>query len=142
MRLIDGDKLLKWLEYWLKSLIEECAKDRIKGDVITRVMDNVSLMPELKWTPVSEGLPNDFERVLVTWKNTQPEIYYQDIKDVPFADTAVHYKGKWYWWDATIIDYLKEYGDRFAITENSAVDKFIEVTAWMRLPEPWEGEEE
>lgn len=46
------------------------------------------------WIPVSERLPEDCVPVNVTWINRNPEPYYKDIKDVPFANTAVYCNGK------------------------------------------------
>ena len=91
--------------------------------------------PEGKWIPVSERLPEELVAVNVTWINRCPQNYYMHIKDKPFTDTAVLYRGKWYWWDATIIDYLSEYGIRIS----EAIDKSIDILAWQPLPEPYRG---
>lgn len=87
------------------------------------------------WIPVSERLPDELVAVNVTWINRCPQNYYMHIKDKPFTDTAVLYRGEWYWWDNTIIDYLSEYGAYVFET----VDKSIDILAWMALPEPWKG---
>ena len=101
--------------------------------------ENLRLKAELMtmgaWIPVTEALPEDRETVLITWKNTQPEPYYQHIKDLPFTNPAVYYRGKWYWWDSTIQDFLAEYGERFGAIE--PIDADIEITAWMPMPEPY-----
>lgn len=91
-----------------------------------------------EWIPVSERLPDDLVAVNVTWINRCPQNYYMHIKDKPFTDTAVLYRGEWYWWDTTIIDYLSEYGAYVFET----VDKSTDILAWMALPEPWKGESE
>lgn len=112
MRLIDANELLEWLKHWDKNLLDECAKDRIRQDTIEQMINQISFMPNLMWMPVSEGLPEDGEEVLVTenWEGVEP-----------FTETAVHAVGM------------------FSSVDN--VDVSEHVTAWMRLPEPWEGEE-
>lgn len=121
MRLIDADKLIEWIEYWDKNLFEECAKDRIIKDVLQTVVDYVMDADTLEWIPVSEGLPNDYEMVLATVKSG----------------------------DKGCITYCQyEYDDvaeRGIFKDADGVDIWIsseDVTAWMRLPEPWEGEAE
>ena len=90
------------------------------------------------WIPCSERLPKELEAVNVTWVNHNPPAYYQHIKDVPKADTAVYYRGAWYWWDAEVIDLLGEYGGVY-IHGIEPIDKDIEITAWMPLPKPYKG---
>ena len=106
------------------------------GNMLIDYMERMEKEPERKWIPVSERLPDELVAVNVTWINRCPQNYYMHIKDKPFTDTAVLYRGKWYWWDATIIDYLSEYGIRLS----EAIDKSIDILAWMPLPEPWKGE--
>ena len=89
-----------------------------------------------EWTPCDEKMPKELERVNVTWLNHNPPFYYQHIKDIPQTDTAVYYRGKWYWWDATVIDILAEYGEDCNAEQ---IDKDIEVVAWMPLPKPYKG---
>ncbi len=91
-----------------------------------------------RWIPVSKGLPEDIKPVQITWKNNDPETYYQDIKGKHFTGTA-HYKdGKWYWYSDVTEDLLAEYGrcDRYEF------DSAIEVVAWMPMAEPYEMESE
>ena len=91
-----------------------------------------------RWIPVSEDLPKDIKPVQITWKNNDPETYYQDIKGKHFTGTA-HYKdGKWYWYSDVTKDLLAEYGrcDRYEL------DSAIEVVAWMPMAEPYETESE
>ena len=73
------------------------------------------------WTPVSEGLPNDYDMVLVTIDSggkgciTYCQYEYDDV------------------------------AERGIFKDADGIDIWIsgeEVTAWMRLPEPWKGEEE
>ena len=86
-----------------------------------------------EWIPVSERPPEDLQEVIITWANKKPVTYYEHIKDVPFVGCAVYYKRRWYWYTVTVKDYLAEYGERGA----EALDKAIEVMAWMPLPEPY-----
>ena len=88
-----------------------------------------------EWIPCSERLPKDLEVVNITWINHRPMTYYADIKDKPFTATAIHYKDKWWWYSPICEDLLAEYGK----SECDKMDADIEVTAWMPLPEPWEG---
>ena len=108
------------------------------GNMLIDYMERMEKEPERKWIPVSERLPDELVAVNVTWINRCPQNYYMHIKDKPFTDTAVLYRGKWYWWYNTIIDYLSEYGA--CIFE--AVDKSIDILAWQPLPEPFEGSKE
>lgn len=97
---------------------------------------NVQNMHKGEWIPCSERLPEDLEAVNVTWVNHNPPVYYQYTKDVPNADTAVYYRGVWYWWDSTICDVLSEYGEKCGAEQ---IDKDIEILAWMPLPKPYKG---
>lgn len=107
--------------------------------LIDEIIKYVQKMPKVgEWIPCSERLPEDFETVTVTWVNREPMRYYEAIKDKPFVDTAMRFKGKWYWWSATLKDYLLEYGE----WEIDSVDDAIEITAWQPLPEPWGGGKE
>ena len=111
-------------------------KSELKG--ISRIWQGLLKLPsaEAEWIPCSERLPKELEAVNVTWVNHNPPVYYQHIKDVPKADTAVYYRGAWYWWDATVIDLLGEYDGAY-IHGIEPIDKDIEVTAWMPLPKPY-----
>lgn len=118
------------------------------GEIIARKLKKLGLLEvkdgyyvrtpsaDAEWIPCSERLPKELEAVNVTWVNHNPSVYYQHIKDVPKADTAVYYRGAWYWWDATVIDLLGEYGGAY-IHGIEPIDKDIEVTAWMPLPKPY-----
>lgn len=91
-----------------------------------------------RWIPVSEDLPKDIKPVQITWRNNDPETYYQDIKGKHFTGTA-HYKdGKWYWYSDVTEDFLAEYG-RCEMYEFVSA---IEVVAWMPMAEPYEAESE
>ncbi len=91
-----------------------------------------------QWIPCSERLPKDLEVVNISWVNHRPVGYYDDIKDKPFAATAIHYNDKWWWYSPICEDLLAEYGK----SECDKMEAGIEVTAWMPLPEPYHGGEE
>ena len=102
------------------------------GQISLEAMDTImSMIP--KWIPVSELLPKELAEVNITWVNHEPEQYYYNIKDKPFAGTGIYYKGKWYWDSSTCADYLAEYGH----SVDDEMDDSIEVIAWMPLPEPY-----
>lgn len=89
------------------------------------------------WIPCSERLPEDIKPVIITWKNTDPESYYQYIVGKHFIGTAHYKNGKWFWYSSVTEDLLAEYGR----CDSEEFDEAIEVIAWMPLPEPWKGEE-
>ena len=94
---------------------------------------------EPHWIPVTENtLPEDGIPVNVTWVNRKPEFYYSEIKDKPYTATAIYFRGKWFWYSCVIEDWLAEYGSNESFLANlqEAVDRDIEITAWMPLPEP------
>ena len=69
-------------------------------DMLTRMYepsDLISRAVQGEWIPCGEKMPKELERVNVTWLNHNPPFYYQHIKDIPQTDTAVYYRGKWYW---------------------------------------------
>lgn len=127
---------LKWLNEEIRTWESECqSKHPIKEALYAA---RKALEQEPRWIPVSEGLPKDIKPVQITWKNNDPETYYQDIKGKHFTGTA-HYKdGKWYWYSDVTEDFLAEYG-RCDIYE---FDSAIEVVAWMPMPKPYETESE
>ena len=99
-------------------------------------MNNVAELPSAdapQWIPCSERLPEDIRPVIVTWKNTDPESYYQYIVGKHFTGTACYKNGKWYWYSSTTEDMLAEYG-RY---DSEEFDEAIECIAWMPLPEPY-----
>lgn len=141
-------------EYWQEEIdgtieaidmaIEALSADAVEVDrtsewVAVRREEYEDLIADAEqgeWIPCGEKMPKELERVNVTWLNHNPPFYYQHIKDIPQTDTAVYYRGKWYWWDATVIDVLAEYGEDCNAEQ---IDKDIEVVAWMPLPTPYKG---
>ena len=91
--------------------------------------------PKKGWIPCAERLPEDITPVIVTWKNTAPESYYQHIVGKHFTGTACYMNGKWYWYSSTTEDMLAEYG-RY---DSEEFDEAIECIAWMPLPEPYQS---
>lgn len=100
-----------------------------------------ALLADAEWIPCNKQMPDELAAVNITWVNHNPPPYYKYTKDVPLVDSAVYYRGKWYWWDATVIDLLGEYDGAY-IHGIEPIDKDIEVTAWMPLPEPYRKESE
>ena len=124
----------------VKELAERVAELEMEN---RRLRKRIASIPtaEAEWVPCSERLPRDLLRVNVTWLNHNPPFYYQHIKDIPQTDTAVYYRGKWYWYDATVVDILAEYGEDCNAEQ---INKDIEVVAWMPLPKPYreDGDDE
>ena len=85
-----------------------------------------------EWIPVSERLPEELVSVNVTWVNRKPTSYYEHIKDKPFTATAMYCNEKWFWWSSICEDILAKYGRNDA----EMVDEYVEILAWMPLPEP------
>ena len=103
-------------------------------DEVRKALENIP-----HWIPVTENtLPEDGIPVNVTWVNRKPEFYYSEIKDKPYTATAIYFRGKWFWYSCVIEDWLAEYGSNESFLANlqEAVDRDIEITAWMPLPEP------
>ena len=94
-------------------------------------------IPQGKWIPCSERLPDDIRPVIVTWKNNDPASYYQYIVGKHFIGTAHYHRGKWYWYSSVTEDLLAEYGK----CDSEEFDEAIEAVAWMPLPKPY-GERE
>lgn len=123
--------IIRFNPHWDELVNEEYWKELME-------MAITALQNEPVWIPVSERLPEELVPVNVTWINRNPEPYYEDIKDVPFVDTAVYCNGKWYWWSSVCVDYLKEYGERYNI---DLVDEDIDIVSWMPLPETYRESE-
>lgn len=140
MRLINADALIQSLEkkheHWHELVTEENKEIEFAHSYALNVIRNAPTISE-DWIPCGERLPKDLDPVNATWVNHNPPCYYMDLMNVPFTSTCVRYKGKWYWWDTTICDLLAEYGEQYAA---EPINKYIEVIAWMPLPEPYKEE--
>ena len=128
MKIEEAIKMLKQL---VNMLSDDFGDSELCEEALQMAI--TALQNEPVWIPVSERLPEELVPVNVTWINRNPEPYYAEIKDVPFACTAVYYNGKWYWWSSVCTDYLEEYGEY----DVDLVDKDIDIVAWMPLPEPY-----
>ena len=124
-----------------KELYEKAAAMLDRGEItlgdfnkMVKPLD-VEIHPEPHWIPVTDRLPENNDPVNVTWVNHNPEVYYMGIKDKPFTATAHYHRGHWYWYSSVTQDNLDEYGT----WTPDLVDKDVEITAWMPLPEPYEG---
>ena len=115
----------------------EATKQRknVLASAINTIRGNMAKQPTVnQWIPCSERLPDDNVPVLITWKNTDPMMpCYQDIKDVPSTDTGIYFRGRWYWWSCIAEDLLAETGRDDA----DWMSNFIDVIAWMPLPDPY-----
>lgn len=111
------------------------------GDVYCFDNENVEILKELvekqskigNWVTCNQKLPENLQEVVVTFINKRPPMYYESIRNVPMVAFAIYYKDEWYWWASTVGDLLAEYGK----CESELIDKDIEITAWMPLPEPY-----
>lgn len=107
---------------------------------------------ESRWIPVSESLPKDSEPVNIIWILHAP--FYKNIRDKAFTATGVYSNGQWYWWSKSCTDILEKYSHNYAdilYEANKAeleawmpyyddiINEFIEVIAWMPLPESYKG---
>lgn len=123
---IDADAYIKYCEKNWIPLNVDAVKAQPPADVVER---------KKGWIPCAERLPEDIRPVIVTWKNTAPESYYQHIVGKHFTGTACYKNGKWYWYSSTTEDMLAEYG-RY---DSEEFDEAIECIAWMPLPEPYQS---
>ena len=127
---------------WLTNLKSDIGKMQFRAlwDYAQAIDEIIKLLSaEAEWIPLNKQksflmMPDELEAVNITWVNHNPPPYYKYTKDVPLVDSAVYYRGKWYWWDATVIDVLAEYGEDCNAEQ---IDKDIEVVAWRPMPEPY-----
>lgn len=111
MRLIDADALIEKLN----SAVDT---NSIESIVVVSLLKNLIIsQPTVtdtnvgcNWIPVSERLPNEYEDVLVSLTSTEEGGGYTGV-----AIDCIAYDGKWF----------AHYNDC--------------ITAWMPLPEPYEG---
>ena len=89
------------------------------------------------WILTKDKLPDTDDAFIVTWVNHNPESYYAEIKDVPFIGFAYYQRGRWYWYSATCLDVIREYGD----SPYDRVQADIEIVAWMETPRPYREED-
>lgn len=91
-----------------------------------------------KWIDVNDRLPEESTNtpVNIVWKNTNPEPYYENIKNKPFVGTAYYFNKKWWWFSCTCEDCLEEYGE----SHRDCFDYGIVVTHWMPIPQMPKGE--
>ena len=132
--MIDEKKLIEEI----RAAINDGRYDGYKpAAVLYEVWDMIKEQPKVgEWILCSERLPKNLVAVNVMWVNREPEGYYEHIKDKPFVDTAMRFKGKWYWWSSPLKGYLCEYGEY----HYDLIDDAIDIIAWQPLPEPWEEE--
>lgn len=134
MRPIDADALTRELKS-IKTTFGS-GNGLVEGGLEIAI-STTNAMPTIgEWIPCSERLPEELSVVNVTYVNHDPEPYYDFVKDIAFTETAVYYRGDWYWNWSGCVDVLAEYGRDDA----NKVDKAVEVIAWMPLPAPYGGE--
>lgn len=128
--MIDEKKLIEEIKYLLFN--SEILSPR--WFAINEVLEKIKRHPKTgEWIPCSERLPEELVAVNITWVNRNPPSYYIHIKDKPFTGTGIFYRGKWYWESPLTKDVLKEYGEY----SDYSVNKDIDITAWMPLPESY-----
>lgn len=130
-RLIDADALYELLYGGYDLDFDELPET--KAALLDMINGQPTIEPEQRWIPVTERMPEEAYPVIVTWKNDDPEWYYQHISGKHYTGVAHYKNGKWYWYSSITEDVLMEYG-RY---ESEEFDEAIKVLAWMPLPEPY-----
>lgn len=102
----------------------------IDAELMNQICNHTSLST---WIPTSVALPNELKPVLITWVNKDP-MSYEGIGDEPVTDTAIYYKGQWWWYSNYCEEVLLNYGKA---PERHAIDKSIDVIAWQPYPKPY-----
>lgn len=116
MQLIDAGKLIEFIENRYDITWENNYDGGIK-DACVDILNFVEKQPTInQWIPVSERLPDNHSRVLVTIKipKREPRVRSGYYSDGLFSN---------------------DNGDCWRATDP-------EVTAWCPIPEPWRGEQE
>ena len=115
MRLIDGDKLMDWIQDWGEKLDTSNPHDEIIDDAISAVWDKIEDMEALEWLRDPEQLPKEGECVLVTVKTDK----------VREGETG------------TFITLGCRKGESFDVLNLGGLADGV--VAWMPLPEPYGG---
>lgn len=105
-------------------------------EAVEKAISALEKQEQDRWIPCKEKLPEECEEVNITWINTEPAVYYEDIKNKPFTGTGLYCHGRWHWYSAVCKDYLEERG----MSPCDEMDDAIKVTAWRPLPEAFQGE--
>ena len=85
---------------------------------------NDAVLEEVKWTPVTEALPEEKTEVLVTVHFDGYKDAYTNLKPTDYVGIASQIDGEW-----------SAYDDEYKVAPRKH-----HVIAWMPLPEPWRGE--
>lgn len=91
----------------------------------------------MKWIPISEKLPDDYQVVIVTWVNISSDPSFAKDRNILQVSIAIRC-GTWYWWCPGIEEDL--YDDRDS-ADHRIIPAFIRIIAWTPLPKPYEGRE-
>lgn len=114
----------------IEAVMEMKTENRVSW--LDCVVDTLDALPSAEngWIPVSERLPIDETKVLVT-------VFFHGVKDYSGGWNA-HIKPSFY------VDIAERYDDEWHSDsdEYKIVRNKHEVIAWMPLPEPWKGEDD
>lgn len=85
---------------------------------------NDAVLEEVKWTPVTEALPEEKTEVLVTVHFDGYKDVFTNLKPTDYVGIASQIDGEW-----------SAYDDEYKVAPRKH-----HVIAWMPLVEPWKGE--